>query len=442
MTGGDSGHIRPGRPIPGNRWNELAGLQPDPLPTVTVVLPYYDQQEQLDLVLDALGRQNYPASLVEIIVADDGSPERPVLPLDVGYVRQDDRGFRAGAARNLGATESRSEILAFLDADTVPEVNYLRFAVRLPALAPEAVVVGRRRYAKMTGQDANPSIALTEPEWLHDGYADTRDLLDADDHSYRYVISAVLTCSRSFFEETGGFDPTLVGYGGEDWDFAHRAWQCGALLAYESNAVAWHDGPAFDERALRDSSTARDVKNREALALAERISLPGARPAGVIYAKPDLEVQIAAGGSTDSVVATVIAILQSCDARVLLPGDPPRFLQGDPRVRRNDDNAISTPAPGRAKVFLQAGVVPNLGSWEQVIKRMHRLGMWRADLTTGGVVVGHLTTMRGIARSQRWGRRMRDKVGLLELDCQIIKDVDLEATFGEWSQSAVRFPEI
>jgi hypothetical protein len=91
--------------------------------------------------------------------------------------------------------------------------------------------------------------ALDDPTWLADGYRETRSLLDADDRSYRFVISAVLACGRRLFEELGGFDPRFVGYGGEDWEFAFRAFNAGAVLVHEPQAVAWHDGPDQGARA-------------------------------------------------------------------------------------------------------------------------------------------------------------------------------------------------
>ena len=41
------------------------------------------------------------------VVVDDGSPAPPVVPDGVRLLRQDDRGFRAAAARNLGARHAR-----------------------------------------------------------------------------------------------------------------------------------------------------------------------------------------------------------------------------------------------------------------------------------------------------------------------------------------------
>lgn len=126
-------------------------------------------------------------------MVDDGSPEAPEVPPGVTLLRQEDRGFRVAAARNLGAARARGELLCFLDADTAPEPDYIRELTRLPALVPEAVTVGRRRYAGLAGGDgpvevAGPATELPAPEWLERGYADSRDLLEAADRSYRYVI--------------------------------------------------------------------------------------------------------------------------------------------------------------------------------------------------------------------------------------------------------------
>ena len=75
--------------------------------------------------------------------------------------------------------------------------------------------------------------------------------------------------------DAGGFDPGFVGYGGEDWELAHRLWRAGGLLAHVPEAVCWHVGPDFAGR--EDPAEARRVKNRESMVLAPRISAPTAR---------------------------------------------------------------------------------------------------------------------------------------------------------------------
>ena len=77
-------------------------------PFVSVVIPHYNDAEALERVVAAVRAQDY-AGEVEIVVADDGSAEPPEIE-GVRVVRQEDKGFRAAAARNLGADAARGEI--------------------------------------------------------------------------------------------------------------------------------------------------------------------------------------------------------------------------------------------------------------------------------------------------------------------------------------------
>ena len=282
-----------GRAIPGNRWDLLDGMQPAVPPTVSVIVAHYRQPEQLARTLHALRRQDHPQDRLQVIVADDGSPDAPSVPEGVLLVRQDDEGFRLAAARNLGAAAATGEMIVFLDADTTPEPTFISELVRLPALAPDCVTVGRRRHAHLTGLAASddiervaPERELASPAWLAEAYRASRNLLDADDRSYRYVIGAVLACSRQLFDEVGGFDESFTAYGGEDWEWAYRAWIHGAILAHVPTAVAWHDGPDFAGR----EDAELDDKNAEAIRLSDLIPVPGSRGRGLRSGKIDIAV--------------------------------------------------------------------------------------------------------------------------------------------------------
>ena len=305
-------------------------------PDVSVVIPHYNDAEALERVVAAVRAQDY-AGEAEIIVADDGSTEPPAIE-GVRVVRQEDKGFRAAAARNLGADAARGEVLAFLDADTVPEPGYLSAVVPHIVGDARAVVVGARR----TGAED------TEPQWLIDAWSATANLRDADHSSWRYIISAVLTCSREFFDAVGGFDGTLVGYGGEDWEFGFRAWNAGASFVHEPAAVAHHAEEDFGKR-YDDPAAATAVKNAESLALARRVTHPLARPDGVIFDTFDMQVEVPELEG-EGVRELVIAEWLKVGAYVRV-AEVPALFANDPRVGTDEVEA-------RVNIAVGAGWAP------------------------------------------------------------------------------------
>lgn len=287
-----------GAVVPGNRW-DLLPPPPDPAPPVGVVVCHYEQHRELERTVAALHAQRpRPAS---IVVTDDGSAVPPDAarlagPVPVRVVTQPDRGFRAAAARNRGAAASTGDLLVFLDADTCPAPGFLAALLRRVAVSPDVLAVGRRRHVDLAAGGGDPAGAplLGDPEWLARGYRDSRDLLDADGRSFRFVISALLACSRTLFDDLGGFDERFVGYGGEDWDLGYRAWNAGAVLVHEPGAVGWHDGPdrAGRDAGRTDGDAARVTKDAETARLARLIPEPLTRGAPLPGAVPDVRVDL------------------------------------------------------------------------------------------------------------------------------------------------------
>ena len=314
------------------------------IPLVTVVVPYFEDPHGLDLVLTALELQDHPS--LEVVVADDGSRVEPrpgPRPYPVRVVSQPDRGFRAAAARNLGAAAGRGPVLCFLDADTVPEPGYVSAVVRAVAGGAD-LVVGRRRHADLasttpgelrdwfaTGAPAPRE--FPEPAWLAEAYERTDDLRAAGDDAYRFVISAVLSVTRELFEAVSGFEEAFTAYGGEDWEFAHRCWVAGAGFVHARDAVAWHDGPDFAGRT--DEAQARSSRNLEGLTLARFVPDPAARGEGLVWSHPDVVVTLDDRGREPAdVVASVRSLLRGSDAGVWLVSGEAADLLDDPRVHR------------------------------------------------------------------------------------------------------------
>jgi GT2 family glycosyltransferase len=432
-----------GVPVRGNRWDELGDGRPEARRRVSVVVPYYRQQAELDRTLAALARQTWPAHLLEVVVVDDGSPEPPRVPSGVVVVRQEDRGFRLAAARNLGARTATGDLLCFLDADTAPEPGYVEALVRLPSLSPEVVTVGRRRHADFAGVDvaapvevAGPETELDEPAWLSRAYRDSDDLLRADDRSYRHVIGAVTACTRWLLDEVGGWDESFRAYGGEDWEWAHRAWAAGAVLAHVPDAVAWHDGPDWAGRDGDDEARQRR-QNDETLTLARLVPVEGSRPRALRTGAVDVVVELGEEPAGAAAVLAVDGVLEALPgALVVVRDEVARLLGGDDRV------VAAGPAPAapaaRVRVVLPRAVRVRDGG--ALVDAVAQVGV--DDLGTvvlvdaGGAEVARVTARRAALRSRRWGRddlfrtERRTAPGL-----EVVEgEPSLAAWFGGWDR--------
>ena len=126
-SGVPSGGPRPAA-VRGNDWRGVA--LPDarafvPSRPLSVIVPCFEQPEELALTLAGLERQRFPRELFEVVVVDDGS-EPPIAPppettLALRIVRQRRRGFGLARARNAGANAAAHDVLVFLDGDVIPE---------------------------------------------------------------------------------------------------------------------------------------------------------------------------------------------------------------------------------------------------------------------------------------------------------------------------------
>jgi len=197
-------------------------------PTVTVVVPHYNDLERLDVCLAALAGQTYPAELVRVIVADNNSPQgleavRQAAKGRAEVVLVEERG--AGPARNGAAALAASEVLAFTDSDCVPEPQWLEAGIG--ALSKYDFVGG---HVTVLVEDED---RMTPTEAFERVFAfDFKTYIERKG----FTGSGNLFCPRSLFETVGGF---RVGIS-EDWEWSKRAQSHGFRLGYEPRAVVGH----------------------------------------------------------------------------------------------------------------------------------------------------------------------------------------------------------
>jgi len=165
---------------------------------ISVVVPFYQDREYIRGCIDALLSQDYPRQKVEVILIDnnstDGSVEIVKQYPSVKLLSETKQG--AYAARNRGIEEATGEILAFTDADCLPDRAWLGRIQEAMFDAEVRIVLGKLAYA-------SPSLGLSmlaEYEAEKIAYVCAR----SDKHIY-YGYTNNMAVRRSLFDQCGLF---------------------------------------------------------------------------------------------------------------------------------------------------------------------------------------------------------------------------------------------
>lgn len=197
-------------------------------PKVSVIVPHYRDLGGLAVCLEALARQTYPRDRLEVIVADNNSPEGEAAVAEViagraHLVVVTDKG--AGPARNGGVAASSGEILAFIDSDCVAEPAWVEEGVR--GLESFDFVGGRVRVL------VDDPARVTAVEAFERVFAfDFKTYIERK----HFTGAGNLFCPRALFNRVGGFKTGVS----EDVEWSRRAQAEGFSLGYAPLAVVGH----------------------------------------------------------------------------------------------------------------------------------------------------------------------------------------------------------
>lgn len=244
---------------------------PERPPRVSIVIPTRDQVGLLSVCVDSLlALTDYPD--YELLIIDNGSVRPETLLFFEGLTDQrvrvlcDDSAFNFSALINLGARESRGDLLCLLNNDIqVTSAGWLSEMVAF-ALQPGVGAVGARLwYANDRLQHAGitlgvqgvaghafKGLARGEPGYLN------RAVLH---QSVSAVTAACLVVRRQVFEQVEGFD-TSLGVAYNDVDFCLRVRAAGyrnvwtpyaELVHHESISRGFEDNPEKRKRFEHES---------------------------------------------------------------------------------------------------------------------------------------------------------------------------------------------
>lgn len=237
---------------------------PEGSPTVSIVIPLYNQVEYTTKCLESLA-EHTEDGVFEVILVDNGSTDATpgllgCLEGNVKIIRNETNlGF--ATACNQGAALAGTDRVLFLNNDIEAKPGWLEPLVELLDADPSVGVVGSRLLFP-DGKIQHAGVALlarTEGALplgaFHVHYGEEGDYPEASEPmSFQVVTGACLLVRRALFEEIGGFDPYYWN-GCEDVDFCLKVGAKGWKVIYEPlSELVHHESMSGPERFSRTKS--------------------------------------------------------------------------------------------------------------------------------------------------------------------------------------------
>jgi glycosyltransferase involved in cell wall biosynthesis len=193
----------------------------------TVIVPAFNNQRALDACVQGIASQSFPLSLIELIVVDNGSTPPLELPEFTSLRMRVLRCQKPGsyAARDTGARQARGDILAFTDADCIPDATWIESGVNALQQAGVGAIIGGE--VKFIDPPTPTAVSL---------YQAIVGFQQRENIEYRsFSATANLFCSRGTFERIGDFNETLLSGGDREWCW--RAKRLGIPIIFNQEAI-------------------------------------------------------------------------------------------------------------------------------------------------------------------------------------------------------------
>lgn len=241
---------------------------------VGVVIPTFNREQNLKILLESLGRQTVKDFVV--VIADDGSTDNTKTLINDLAATDIWRGRliwidcgpntsgRRGRARNIGVANLPQDcsLIVMLDSDLVLESNLLQSYKDLSEKYSNDIIFGMVEWL--------PPTLLSEIEdyLIGDKFSELKRLIPSSfptlnkgtfvgpelrinapftndnrvDHEVKSEWSLFTNTAipRKLFEKIGGFDENMQGYGYEDMELGARLSKIGAHCIYSSDCLALH----------------------------------------------------------------------------------------------------------------------------------------------------------------------------------------------------------
>lgn len=228
-------------------WAKLAPVpvhKQDWLPSVTLLIPAYNEIDVIKRKLDNSLALDYPADKLEIMLIDDGSDDG-TLEVGEAYKREHGITLVRKAARsgkmssvNIGFERARGEIVVLSDASPSYEPSSLKTLVRPLADESVGVVVGT-----LAVWDAENAVA--KPAGLYWKYEAALRGWESKTGSTVAVHGNMFAIKKALFR------PLTAGTINDEFSIAMEALRAGKRVVYERDAISYDSASTSMEDEFR-----------------------------------------------------------------------------------------------------------------------------------------------------------------------------------------------
>ncbi|RAU82415.1 glycosyltransferase [Pontibacter arcticus] len=199
-------------------------------PFVSVIIPTYRDWGRLAVCLKALADQTYPADAFEVIVVNNDPknrvPDNYTLQPNVQVLTEAKTG--SYAARNLGLSIAKGEVIGFTDSDCIPAVNWIEAAVSYFKANPTFDRIGGKVELFIAGKKHT----------LAEAYEVVYAFRQEDNVSRSTSVTANMFTKRKVFDAVGPFNADM--FSGGDFEWGMRAGAKNYRIGFSADVVVKH----------------------------------------------------------------------------------------------------------------------------------------------------------------------------------------------------------
>jgi hyaluronan synthase len=233
-------------------YRPMKALSDEDLPTVSVIIPAYNEGPDVAKSIESIARSNYPRHKLQIIAIDDGSKDDTWLHMDAAARRHSDivcaiKMERNGGKRQglrVGFALAHGDVLVTMDSDSVVERDALRSLVT--PIAADARVGAVAGNVKVQNRDAG-----ILPRMMRASFVLAFDFTRAYQSRIRSVLctpgafsayrrSAVEAVLNDWNNQTWCGKPSTIA---EDRALSNLILREGHEVVFQSDAVVWTNVP-------------------------------------------------------------------------------------------------------------------------------------------------------------------------------------------------------